>query len=60
MAVDGNRKRRHSSDQVKKKWYAWRRSKRMSRRFLTPNDPPAETSILEFLEWAGLVKVQPH
>jgi hypothetical protein len=34
---DGKRKRRHSQDRAKRRWYAFHRSCRFRRRFFTPS-----------------------
>jgi hypothetical protein len=46
---DGNRKRRHSPDEAKRRWYAIHRSRRFRRRFwLLPSKSEGPSSILTF------------
>ncbi len=46
---DGKRKRRHSSDQAKRRWYATHRSRRFRRRFwLLGSKSERPSSILPF------------
>jgi hypothetical protein len=47
--TDGKRKRRHSPDQAKRRWYATHRSRRFRRRFWQlANKSPRSPSILTF------------
>lgn len=39
---DGKRKRRHSQDQAKRRWYALHRARRFKRRFWMLPDQPAK------------------
>jgi hypothetical protein len=41
---DGKRKRRHSEDEAKRRWYALHRARRFKRRFWMLSDKPAKSA----------------